>query len=701
MRKLFRHMVRITALALVGSAGFTACADQPNAPTETISLDGARVVSTTAGALTDPSAAPRLDIVRDYLRQRGAGDEVDTLRVTRETPVRDGVSHLRMEQIVEGRRVVGAYVKAAVSDRGELLHLIDHTLPTRGALVEADATETTALEAAMSHLGYAVATPKAVERKGSLTRFADHKIFHRAPTVERVLVSDETGHLRAGFLVETWSQRENQLDHTLVDGAGKVVSVERRTNNESYKVFVEDPDKGDQQVVSAAGWLAPATQTQYTTYITGPNARAYLDVDANNSPDAGTTQVSNGEFLATHDRAAQPGTDGNRAVAVQNLFYLNNLLHDVLELHGFDNAHGNFEGNDPVNAEAQDGSGIDNANMSTPADGSSPRMQMYLWSSASPSGLVTAGTSSFGAYGSSFGPALTTGGVSGDIAVYNDNSGDARDACQASVGLLTGKIAVVNRGTCDFTVKVLNAQKAGAIGVIIANNVASNPFAPGGTDRKIKIPSAMISQADGATLVGLAGPGGKLQLNPTAPILVDGDLDADIVFHEYGHGLTWRMIGGMSGKLAGAIGEGASDVLAFLLNGDDVVGEYSYSDPAGIRRYPYTGYPLTYKNVTGAEVHDDGEIYAAAMWAVLENYKAANLTATDVLHDFVQGMNSTPSTPAFEDMRDGMLAAAPARACLIWRGFAKLGIGEGADGTVSRRGVVSITESFQVPGTCP
>jgi hypothetical protein len=38
----------------------------------------------------------------------------------------------------------------------------------------------------------------------------------------------------------------------------------------------------------------------------------------------------------------------------------------------------------------------------------------------------------------------------------------------------------------------------------------------------------------------------------------DGDLDADIVFHEYGHGLTWRMIGGMSGPLAGAIGEGAS-----------------------------------------------------------------------------------------------------------------------------------------------
>ena len=61
----------------------------------------------------------------------------------------------------------------------------------------------------------------------------------------------------------------------------------------------------------------------------------------------------------------------NRAVAVQNLFYLNNVIHDKLYRHGFDELAGNFQinnfgkggaGNDAVQAEAQDGGGTDNAN---------------------------------------------------------------------------------------------------------------------------------------------------------------------------------------------------------------------------------------------------------------------------------------------------------------------------------------------------
>ena len=393
---------------------------------------------------------------------------------------------------------------------------------------------------------------------------------------------------------------------------------------------------------------------------------------------------------------------------MQNLFYLNNVAHDALYRHGFNEAAGNFQannfglggtGNDPVNAEAQDGSGVDNANFSTPNDGSAPRMQMYLWSGTTPTGLVTVGAVDYGAYESSFGAALTLAGVAGPLAVMIP-----ADGCTAAVtGSLAGKVALVDRGTCDFTVKVLNAQKAGAVAVIIANNVAAGAFAPGGTNRKIKIPSAMVPQADGNTLKGRLGASGTLRKNPVAPILLDGDLDADIVFHEYGHGLTWRMVGGMSGKLAGAIGEGASDVNAFLLDGDDRIGEYAYGNPLGIRRYPYADYPLTYSAVTGAEVHNDGEIYAGAMWRVLQNYLAAGLAVDDLYDDFVDGMNFTPATPAFEDMRDGMLqsAAGTGRECLIWRGFAASGIGVGADGRVSRRGTVTITQSFTVPAACP
>jgi len=517
-------------------------------------------------------------------------------------------------------------------------------------------------------------------------------------------------------VVETWSGPRNQLDYTLVDGTGAIVAVERRTNNDSYNVFVEDPLKGAQTVVngpgagnaeSPSGWLSGA-QTTFT--ITGNNTRTYLDTDANNAADSGGTAVTNGNFLTAVDLAAQPSTTANKAVAAQNLFYLTNVAHDRLYRHGFNEAAGNFQtnnfglgglGGDPVQAEAQDGSGLDNANFSTPNDGSAPRMQMYLWSGTAPTGLTTVNGVDYGTYASSFGAALTLTGVTGPLAVYADASGVTSDGCEASTTALTGKVALIDRGTCDFTVKVLNAQKAGAVAAIIINNVASSAFAPGGTDRKVKIPSGMVSQANGGTLRGLAGASAKLRKNPTTPLKLDGDLDADIVFHEYGHGLTWRMIGSMSGKLAGAIGEGASDVNAFLIDGDDRIGEYAYGDPLGIRRYPYTGYPLTYSAVTGAEVHNDGEIYAGAMWRVLENYLAAGLTSEDLYEDFVDGMNFTPAAPAFEDMRDGMLqsAAGSGHECLIWRGFAASGIGVGADGRVVGNGV-SITQSFAVPPGC-
>jgi extracellular elastinolytic metalloproteinase len=162
------------------------------------------------------------------------------------------------------------------------------------------------------------------------------------------------------------------------------------------------------------------------------------------------------------------------------------------------------------------------------------------------------------------------------------------------------------------------------------------------------------------------------------------------------------MIGNMSGKLAGAIGEGASDVNAFLNSGDDRIGEYAYGDPLGIRRYPYSNFPLTYSAVTGAEVHNDGEIYAGAMWRVLQNYLAAGLPSDTLYHDFVDGMNYTPAAPAFEDMRDGMLqsAAGTGRECLIWRGFATAGIGVGADGKLSASGALTILESFALPASC-
>ena len=106
---------------------------------------------------------------------------------------------------------------------------------------------------------------------------------------------------------------------------------------------------------------------------------------------------------------------------------------------------------------------------------------------------------SYAAQPAEFGPAIDLTGISGDLAVVDDGSGAPTLGCESLVNAsaIAGKIAVVDRGECFFTVKVKNAQDAGADAVIVVNN-ASNGLPPmGGEDATITIPSAGISQADG------------------------------------------------------------------------------------------------------------------------------------------------------------------------------------------------------------
>ncbi len=173
-------------------------------------------------------------------------------------------------------------------------------------------------------------------------------------------------------------------------------------------------------------------------------------------------------------------------MAVQNLFYLNNVIHDTLSSHGFTEAAGNFQeqnftasgaDSDSVNAEAQDGSGTDNANFATPADGSNPRMQMYLWNPRGTHEVVIAGSPAadgiYLAQGSAFGyKSTSTPRARAPLRPGRRRRGRRTwRAPGCAHGSLEGAIAVVDRGSCDFTDKVFNAQRAGAVGVIVVNNV--------------------------------------------------------------------------------------------------------------------------------------------------------------------------------------------------------------------------------------
>ena len=680
------------------------------------------------GALTFPSSAAPEAVVARFLASRGH-DEATVRSFADRTPARGGVAansvrsgegltFIRADQRVDGLTVYGSYVKAAINQQGQIVHLIENLAPVPASIGRASIDETRALEIALGRVHPGVAAPSMVDHEEGAVRFARRNFFYAEPNVTRVLASMPDGSLREAFLVETWSRAKNLLNHTLVSGDGEILNVELRTNNDQYFVYIEDPDKEAAQTLvsgpapvnppgtapSPAGWLNAGTHK--TILITGNNVKAYLDAQPNNQADKGGTNVTNGQFTTVHSRTTAPSTTGNRNVAVQNLFYLNNRVHDVLYVAGFNEAERNFQennfsrgglGSDSVNAEAQDGGGIDNANFATPTDGNNPRMQMYLWT-GKPSHQVVVGSNIYGAAGAAFGPALTTTGRTGALAVASPV-----EACTA-VASLTGKIAVIDRGNCDFVVKVKNAQNAGAIGVIVANHATGGDsvMVMGGTDNTITIPSVFVGFTDGGLIKAQAPSSSTIRLSNPAPLQRDGDLDADIVFHEYGHGLTWRMIGSMSGPMSGAIGEGMSDVLALTLNGDDRIGEYSSNDPKGIRSEPYAAYSRTYGDVTGANgVHFDGEVYGAIGWRLRELYLAGGLTADDLLRDLVQGMNFTPAAPNFQQMRDGILAATATNDCKVWTAFAEYGVGQGASSSVSN-GVITVNESFTIPvGACP
>ena len=125
----------------------------------------------------------------------------------------------------------------------------------------------------------------------------------------------------------------------------------------------------------------------------------------------------------------------------------------------------------------------------------------------------------------SFGPALTTTGVTQTVVLVNDGVGTATDACETLTNgaAVSGKIALIDRGNCTFTQKVKNAQNAGAIGAIIVDNVTGcPPSGLGGTDPTITIPTVRITLADGNTIKANL-PGVNASLTRDAALLAGAD----------------------------------------------------------------------------------------------------------------------------------------------------------------------------------
>jgi hypothetical protein len=104
---------------------------------------------------------------------------------------------------------------------------------------------------------------------------------------------------------------------------------------------------------------------------------------------------------------------------------------------------------------------------------------------------------------SAFGPAVPATGNLGALANIVDQAGQTGPGCEpfgaANTAAVKGKVAIISRGVCPFAVKVKNAQNAGAVGVVLVNNVAG-AIAPGGADPTVTIPSIGVSLEDGTRL---------------------------------------------------------------------------------------------------------------------------------------------------------------------------------------------------------
>ncbi|MGI8707527.1 MAG: M36 family metallopeptidase [Actinomycetota bacterium] len=203
---------------------------------------------------------------------------------------------------------------------------------------------------------------------------------------------------------------------------------------------------------------------------------------------------------------------------------------------------------------------------------------------------------------------------------------------------------------------------------------------------------------------------------------VDGDYDMTVIGHEYTHAISNRMIAGpvsgLSGPQAGAMGESWSDLTAveylseygFTPIADEnpfAVGPYVTQDKqAGIRNYGMNFSPLNYSNIgydlTGPQVHADGEIWSAANYriraAMVARYGSANQVACangQLPPDQCPGnrrwmqlvfdayLLPAAGTVSMVDMRDAMLTADQLRfdganQDLLWNAFASRGLGENA-----------------------
>ncbi|KAL7278061.1 hypothetical protein ACG7TL_008025 [Trametes sanguinea] len=211
------------------------------------------------------------------------------------------------------------------------------------------------------------------------------------------------------------------------DSPVPLAPVPKEPEAATYRVFgwgINDPSVGERSIqkenfdslASPLGWHAlpyandpsssyirvkDASKIRNTTTTWGNNVFAHEDWEGRNNwvnnyrPDAGPSKIFDFVYEPKKTDTEDALEEAQKYInaTVTQLFYTSNMVHDLYYRYGFNEVAGNFqqynfgrggEENDAVIANAQDGSGYNNANFMTPPDGQNGRCRMYLWNTANP-----------------------------------------------------------------------------------------------------------------------------------------------------------------------------------------------------------------------------------------------------------------------------------------------------------------------------
>ena len=688
----------------------------------------------------------------------------------------NGIKHLYLQQRYQGIEIHNAITTVNLTQDDQVVNIADRfykNINTKAKAPAATLTAEAAVAAAAKHLQISVREPLTMKGKvGGESKevlFSTGGISLEPIPAKLVYQPMEDGSLKLAWEVSIYEldaqnwwvvrvdastgkflDKDNLVDHCEFDNAAftqqlaapftfsakayatRVAApfVETGTYN-VLPLPVESPNHGSRTLVNSSAVNAKAsplgwhnTGSASYTITRGNNVFAYddpnntgydgraLDSFGGYSPDGGAAL----NFDFPIDYTKPPVT--YRDAAITNLFYWNNIIHDVFYQYGFDELSGNFQANnfgkggagaDQVMAEAQDSRNItttrNNANFATPVDGGRPRMQMYLWTGVADANMFriispSALAGSYTAREGTFSKPLTETPVTGKLVlaqtVPTTTAGKSEEGCGAftNPAAIAGNIAVVYRGSCGFADKVQNAQIAGAIGVVVINSMPGDPIVMGGTPAiplpAITIPAVMISQATGQNVRALLDAGTEVTVAlKNSSVELDGDLDNGIITHEYGHGISNRLTGGPNNTSclgnAEQAGEGWSDYFGLMLTmkpGDTRdkvrgIGTYASGQPTtagGIRPAPYSpdfgvnNYTYAATNNTAlTQPHGIGFVWATMLWDLtwdlidkygydpnVYNGKGGNNLSIQLVID---GLKLQACRPGFVDSRDAILLA--------------------------------------------